>query len=46
MNYIEWVVSMASRKDGGGESTSSGWSTGLGEGKGVVGAREVAGVKG
>ena len=42
MNYIECVVSIASRKDGGGKSR---WSTGLAEG--VVGARElVLGVKG
>ena len=46
MNYIEWVVSMASRKDGGGKSTTFGWSAGLAEEKGVVGTREVAGVKG
>ena len=37
---------MASRKDGGGKSTTFGWSAGLAEGKGVVGTREVAGVKG
>ena len=37
---------MASRKDGGGKSTTFGWSAGLAEGKGVVGTWEVAGVKG
>ena len=37
---------MASRKDGGGKSTTFGWSTRLAEGKGVVGTWEVAGVKG
>ena len=40
MNYIEWEVSMASRKDGGGKSRTFGWFTGLVEG--VVGARELA----
>ena len=45
VNYIECVVSIASRKDGGGKSRTFGWSTGLAEG--VVGARElVLGVKG
>jgi len=55
VDYIECVVSMASRKDGGGKSRSFGWSTGwLPGGKGAVGAKkvlvvvvkEVAGVKG
>ena len=36
--YTEWVVSMASRKDGGGKLMSLGWSTGLAGGKGVRGA--------
>ena len=42
MDYIECVVSMASRKDGGGKSRSFGWSTGwLPGGKGAVGAKKV-----
>ena len=51
MDYIECVVFMASRKDGGGKSRTFGWLPG---GKVVVGAKkvlmvvvkEVAGVKG